>query len=113
MPVDNIRRKALDQARNAPARHEIARVGQTPHGKAGYSKGEMGRKLFEGARRRVAARQRIRDDAHAMAVLRLCACEVDDMPEQAADRRAHHMQDAQGLVSILSFIAMGHNRPSI
>ncbi len=100
MPVDDIGRQALDQAGDPPARHEIAGVGQAPHREAAYAESKMGRKLRERARRGVAAGQRIRDNAHAMAVLRLRAREVDDMPEQAADRRAHYMQDAQRLMSI-------------
>ncbi|BDV34966.1 hypothetical protein SS37A_24950 [Methylocystis iwaonis] len=75
-------------------------MGQAPHRKAAYAKSKMGRKLRERTRRGVAAGQRIRDNAYAMAVLRLRAREVGDMPEQAADRRAHYMQNAQRLMSI-------------
>ena len=45
----------------------------------------------------LAAGQRIGDEADRMAARHLLAGQVDDVPEQAAERGPQHVQDAQSL----------------
>ena len=50
-----------------------------------------------------AAGRRVGDDADLVAARRLAAREVEDMPEQAADRRAQHMQDFERRSAMVGF----------
>jgi len=61
------------------------------------------RELFENALRDHVARSRIRDQSDPVASLRLRANEIDNVPEQATDRRAHDMKYAQSVRASLAF----------
>ena len=76
-------------------RDSIARSDVAAHGNAGQAEGERWSKLFQ---RRFAARSAgvaVGDQTDVVAARDLLAGKVEHVPEEAADRRAKYVQDAQ------------------
>src|SRR5215468_4206263 len=59
---------------------------------------ETRRDVGEGACRALPARQAVGDDSNVVAALGLAIGEIKDMTKNAANRRAHHMQNTQSFV---------------
>jgi hypothetical protein len=77
---------------------EIAKVHMAAHGQTRETERELRGKLGENRLGPRAAGVRVGNDSDLMAAHGLAAGEIDDMSEQAADRRAQDMKDSQWLV---------------
>ena len=80
---------------HARHRDSIARSDVAAHGDAGQAEGERRSKFFQ---RRFAARPAgvaVGDQTHVVPARDLLARKVENVPEEAANRRAKYMQDSQ------------------
>jgi hypothetical protein len=76
-----------------PDRADVRRSHMAGHRNSGQSKFEHAREVGESGIRLRAAAGGIRNQADPMTAFRLAARKIDDVSEQAADRRTQHVQD--------------------
>jgi hypothetical protein len=96
MAVDDFGAARCDAPRHMPHGGEIGRMRVAADRNAGEAERQLGRKLRKGRIGKMIAGRTVGDDTDFMAALDLAAGKIDDMAEQAADRRT---QDVKNLHS--------------
>jgi hypothetical protein len=116
MAMKNVGLKLYNEAGDAPGDAQIVGMREPMHRQSGDAERDRGRKIVKDPLGVDPAGRRIDDEADVRAGFGLSAGKIDDMAKQAADRRAHHMQDAQAFRVFecrrrLIFAARGHPGP--
>jgi hypothetical protein len=93
--MDHVRADIGSASRDICCRVDVAWADLAAHGNARQAKGEVRSKPGELSFRLDTARRRIRDQADAVSTRNLAKGQVNDMPEEPADRRAKHMQNIE------------------
>ena len=96
--MQHVRLEFSDQEHEACPDQKVRRMGLAVNRDAADAELEAGGDLLQRRLGAFAAGQAVGDDADMVTALCLSIGEIEDMPEDAADRRAHRVQDTKRLV---------------